>query len=69
LISLFKKKTKSHVLVPYTELTFEFNNNNTKLFDNLNIFKSVCKLEWSLRAVYTNCSMNHSCCQLIGPGN
>jgi hypothetical protein len=55
--------------VPYTELIFEFNNNNTKLFDDLNIFKSVCKLEWSLRARYTNCSTNHSCCELIGPGN
>jgi hypothetical protein len=55
------------ILVPYTELTFEFNN-NTKLFDDLDIFKSVCKLEWSLRALYTNCSTSHLCCQFIGPG-
>ncbi|CAF1044259.1 unnamed protein product [Rotaria sp. Silwood1] len=54
-------------ILPYTELTFEFNDNNTKLFDDLNTFKSVCKLEWNLRTFYTNCSTNHSCCQFIGP--
>ncbi|CAF0998003.1 unnamed protein product [Adineta steineri] len=54
-------------ILPYTELTFEFNNNNTKLFDDINTFKFICKLEWNLRTNYTNCSMNQSCCQFIGP--
>ncbi|CAF0875300.1 unnamed protein product [Rotaria sordida] len=54
-------------ILPYTELIFEFNDNNTKLFDDLNTFKSICKLEWTLRNFYTNCSTNHSCCQFIGP--
>ncbi|CAF4055916.1 unnamed protein product [Rotaria sp. Silwood2] len=54
-------------ILPYTELIFEFNDNNTKLFDDLNTFKSICKLEWNLRSFYTNCSTNHSCCQFIGP--
>ncbi|CAF5209472.1 unnamed protein product, partial [Rotaria magnacalcarata] len=54
-------------ILPYTELIFQFNDNNRRLFDDISIFKSVCKLEWSLRSIYTNCSTNHSCCQFIGP--
>ncbi|CAF0851191.1 unnamed protein product [Adineta ricciae] len=54
-------------ILPYTELTFEFKQNTSNLFDNLHNFQSICKLEWSLRARYTNCSRNQSCCHLIGP--
>ncbi|CAF3335974.1 unnamed protein product [Rotaria socialis] len=54
-------------ILPYTELIFQFNDNNRRLFDDISIFKSVCKLEWSLRSTYANCSTNHSCCQFIGP--
>ena len=54
--------------VSYAELTFEFQHNHSDLFDDLHTMKGICKLEWSLRAYYTNCSGNASCCYLIGPG-
>ncbi len=54
------------ILVHYTELTFEFNNNSTTLFDDVNTFQTICKLEWNLRTRFTNC--NETCCQSIGPG-
>ncbi|CAF4829333.1 unnamed protein product, partial [Rotaria sp. Silwood1] len=56
-------------ILHYTELTFDFNNKSTRLFDDINSFKSVCKLEWKLRMKFTNCSLliNQSCCEFIGP--
>lgn len=55
------------ILVTYTELTVTFNRNTTTLFDDMDTFKSICKLEWNLRSRFTNCSAA-ACCQYVGPG-
>ncbi len=51
-------------------MTFDFNHNSTTLFDDEQTLKSICKLEWTLRTRFTNCSVstNDACCQHIGPG-
>jgi hypothetical protein len=66
----FSIRIKLYILVHYTELTFDFNHNSTTLFDDEQTFKSICKLEWTLRTRFTSCSVstNDACCQHIGPG-
>ncbi|UJR22262.1 hypothetical protein I4U23_025323 [Adineta vaga] len=53
-------------ILHYNEFIFEL---TTTLFNDVNTFKTVCKLEWNLRLKFTDCllSMNDTCCQEIGP--
>ena len=69
-IKKFIRIIKLYILVHYTELTFDFNQNSKTLFDDVHTLKSICKLEWTLRTRFTNCSLstNDTCCQHIGPG-
>ena len=58
------------VLVQYTALTFALRNQSLTPVDNLDLLRTVCRVEWDLRARYSDCSTstNETCCQFIGPG-